>query len=188
MDIIQVKEMFKDASFVNDIEKLEKIFEFAGDTQEVGYLGSSIVTVGGDELGNFEFNSEFVSDNDSFISVGAVLEDSIVIKQIHKSESCKKYQMYSWDLDSCGHVFFAFNSEKGMEEAYEKIKNIKENIGKKDIADRLKDLKISFEDISNIKFYDGYKDDDITIEFDEDELDDELDDYSESISINVLDI
>ena len=75
-----------------------------------------------------------------------------------------------------------------MEEAYEKIKNIKENIGKKDIADRLKDLKISFEDISNIKFYDGYKDDDITIEFDEDELDDELDDYSESISINVLDI
>ena len=35
--------------------------------------------------------------------------------------------MYSWDLDSCGHVFFAFNSEKGLEEAYEKIKNIKEN-------------------------------------------------------------
>ena len=188
MDIIQVKEMFRDASFVEEIEKLEKIFEFAGDTLEVGYLGSSIMNVGGDDFGNFEFNSEYSNDNENIVSTGAVLEDSVVIKQIHKSEGCVKYQMYSWDLDSCGHVFFAFNSEKSMEEAYEKIKNIKENIGKKDVADRLKDLKISFENITNIKFFDGYKDDDITIVVDEEELEDELDDYSENVSIGVLDV
>lgn len=188
MDIIQVKEMFRDASFFDDIEKLEKIFEFAGNTHEVGYLGSSIMTVGGDDLGNFEFNSEYTDDNINIVSTGAVLEDSVVIKQIHKYEGCKKFQMYSWDLNSCGHVCFEFNNEKGMEEAYDKIKNLKENIGKKDVADRLKDLKISFENITNIKFYDGYKDDDITIIVDEEELVEELDGCKENIVINVLDI
>ena len=183
MDIIQVKEMFWEASFVKDIEKLERIFEFAGDEAPIGFLGSSIVSVGRDELGNFEFNSEHIMGDLETISTGAVLEDSVIIKQTEKHGDVVKYQIYSWDLESCSHVWIAFDNSDVMEYAYEKIKSLKDNISKSDITHKLRELEISLDEIINIKFVDGYPNDIII-----DMVDESYDDVqinSDELSINL---
>jgi hypothetical protein len=57
MNISDVKKMLIGASYEDELEVLESIYEYAGDDVMNGYLGSSIMTVSYDSFGKVEFDS-----------------------------------------------------------------------------------------------------------------------------------
>ena len=125
MDIIQVKESIggRNVRLDEAMDKLIQIYEFTGNKAQVGFLGN-ISNVGKDDLGNFEFNTEYSSGGLDSISTGVVLDDSAIIKQVQKSDSRNiepSYQIYSWDTDTCDYVWIAFTNsddEKKCKVAY----------------------------------------------------------------------
>lgn len=159
MDIIQVKESIggRNVRLDEAMDKLIQIYEFTGNKAQVGFLGN-ISNVGKDDLGNFEFNTEYSSGGLDSISTGVVLDDSAIIKQIQKSDNINvepSYQIYSWDTDTCDYVWIAFTNSDAMNFAYNRMKVFKDNINRTDIANRLVEMGISSDDVANVKFYEG---------------------------------
>ena len=63
MNISEVRDLLEGASYEGEIEVLETIWNYVGDSVLNGYLGSSVETVSFDEGGRLEFDSRFESDD-----------------------------------------------------------------------------------------------------------------------------
>lgn len=151
MNISEVKNLIEGASYENKIQTLEDICERVGDCQELGYLGSAVSNICYDDLGILEFQSEKVSSDLIIKSTGAILEESVVIKQIQESDSCRLLQLYSWKLDGSKYTYLTFDSKLALEKAYSQMK--KYNIGflAENLDDDLQKMEIGYRDIMDIK-------------------------------------
>ena len=62
MNISEVRDLLEGASYEGEIEVLETIWNYVGDSVLNGYLGSSVETVSFDEDGRLEFDSRFETE------------------------------------------------------------------------------------------------------------------------------
>ena len=144
------------SSFEVDYSKqaaiLERLFSNVSNSAINGYVGDSIKKIGVDECGNLEFLSIHQNEKVVTTSVGAVLKDSIVIKQTQENANYPKInQLYSWNLDCNTYSYLLFDNEAALELAYKKIKYTDTNLCTGDITEKLQAIDISFDDIAQIR-------------------------------------
>lgn len=151
MNISDIKKMLVGASYEAELEVLESIYEYAGDDVMNGYLGSSVMTVSYDSFGNVEFDSRYKNDRFYTNSTGAVLKNSLLIRQVQECEDKDFYQLISWKKDGSSYSYIVFNSEENLEDAYIKLKRSYGEFLDGDINSVLGDLDISIDNIMNIK-------------------------------------
>lgn len=151
MNIGEVKKLVEGASYEDKIEVLENICEYAGDCLENGYLGSSVSNISYDEFGRVEFQSEHYSKEITTTSIGAVLDNSVVIMQVQKSDNCKLLQLYSWKIDGSCYTYLTFDSVLALEKAYNEIKKQNKEFLASNLDGDLHDVGISYRDIMDVK-------------------------------------
>ena len=181
MNISDVKKMLTGASYEDELEVLESIYEYAGDDVMNGYLGSSVMTVSYDSFGKVEFDSRYKNGKYYTNSTGAVLENSLLIRQVQECEDKDFYQLISWKKDGSSYSYIVFNSEDNLEDAYIKLKRSYGDFLDGDINSVFDGLDISFDNIMNIKTEQKVEQKSISI-------DDIMEAYDESLVTECLDV
>ena len=151
MNISEIKQMLMGASYEKELDVLETIYEYAGNDVMNGYLGSSVVNVSYDKNGKVEFESKYMNGEFMTTSVGAVLENSVLIKQVQECGDKDFCQLISWKCDGSSYTCIIFDDENNMVNAYEKLKKSHGEYLEENIHQILDDLGISFNNIMNIK-------------------------------------
>lgn len=150
MNIVQVREMFKDASYKGAIDKLVQLYEKSEDCSMNGYLGSGVKNISRDDLGKLEFESyKNVGDLET-ISTGVVLEDGFAIKQIQKNDTNTYFQVFSWNSDANKYTWVEFDNNEAMDYAFTRLKIFDTNLCDCDISEKLHQLGINLDDIAQV--------------------------------------
>lgn len=181
MNISDVKKMFVGASYEEEIDVLESIYEYAGDDVMNGYLGSSVSAISYDENGEVEFESNYQNGEYKTISVGAVLDNSVLIKQVQECGDKDFCQLISWKKDGSSYTNIVFDTVESMKSAYEKLKKSNDDFLEEGIHQLFDDLDISFDNIMNIKTSQRVEQQSISV-------DDLLDAYDESLGSENLEV
>lgn len=129
---------------------LKRLLVNTGNCVMNGYLGDSVSGVSLDEYGNIEFVSRKEDNSVLVESRGAVLSDSVVIRQKQDIKNRTYYQVFSWDLAEDVYTYIAFDDAESMNSCYEKIKKFDVNLCKEDISNKFVELGISFDSIAQI--------------------------------------
>ena len=108
--------------YQKEIEALENLYNHAGNCVMNGYIGSSIDDISYDEAGKVEFHSVYQKGDLVTVSTGAILENSIVIKQMQTEKKKNYYQMFSWNKEGDMYTYLAFDDQKALDHAYQQIK------------------------------------------------------------------
>lgn len=151
MNISDVKSLVSGASYESEIEVLENIYEYAGDCQMNGYLGSSVLSISYDKQGKVEFDSSYESDGVTIESIGVVLSDSVVIKQVQKESEKVLYQLYSWKKDGSCYTYIAVDSKEVLESTYKGLKKIDCPFLDDNVHQVFEEIGVDFENVMNIK-------------------------------------
>lgn len=181
MNISDIKKMFLGASYENEIDVLESIYEYAGDDVMNGYLGSSVLTISYDEYGKVEFESSYQNGEYKTNSVGAVLDNSVLIRQVQECGDKDFCQLISWKKDGSSYTYLVFDTEENMHDAYVKLKCSYGDFLEEGIQQLLEDLGVSFDNIMNIKTSQNVQQQSISV-------DDIIEAYDESISTDGLEV
>lgn len=181
MNISEVKRLVIGASYEKEIEVLETICEYAGDCVMNGYLGSAVSSISYDENGKVEFDSEYECDGLVTKSTGAVLDSSVVIKQVQEQDSKKYYQLFSWKQDGTSYSYLAFDSEEVLQQAYNGLKNSSREFLDDNISQTLEELGVSFDNVMDVKVAQDVEQQSISV-------DDLLDAYDESLVSDNLEV
>jgi hypothetical protein len=134
----------------NNIGVLKTLYNNSGNCLMNGYLGDSVTAFSLDNSGNLEFKSEKKLEDSIVKSTGAILSDSVVIKQCDEKDDRTHYHLFSWDVPGNQYSYFLFLDEGPLNDCYEKIKNNDICLCGKDVPSVFKQLDISFEDIYQI--------------------------------------
>ena len=151
MNISEVKNLVEGASYESKIEVLETICERSGDCSENGYLGSSVANISFDEFGNLEFQSENYSDGVTTNSIGAVLDDSVVIMQTQVNDNNKLLHLYSWKCDGSSYTYLTLDSMAVLDMAYKEMKKQNKGFLAENLDSDLQDVGIAYRDVMDIK-------------------------------------
>ena len=151
MNISEVKQLVEGASYEEKIQILENICQRVGDCLENGYLGSAVANISYDEFDKVEFQSEKVIDDTVIKSVGAVLENSVIIMQVQTSENKKLYQFYSWELDASRYTYLTLDSVLALKNAYIEAKRKNIDFLAENLDIYLNELGISYRDVMDVK-------------------------------------
>lgn len=151
MNISEVKKLVEGASYEEKLDVLERIYQYAGDCLENGYLGSSVANISFDEFGRVEFQSEHLSEDVVTKSSGAVLDESVIIMQVQETQDNRLLHLYSWKCDGTGYTYLAFDSMAALEKAYNGIKKANMGFLAENLDDNLQELGISYRDIMNVR-------------------------------------
>lgn len=151
MNISDVKNLVSGASYEKEIEVLENIYEYAGDCQMNGYLGSSVLSISKDRKGKVEFDSFFEGEYASFESTGVVLSESVVIKQYQRQDEKVLYQLYVWKKDGSCYSYIAVENDDVLQKLYKGLKNIDCQILDGDIHKILEDVGVSLDEVMDIR-------------------------------------
>ena len=136
--------------YSKEIEMLEMFYERTGNCVMNGYVGSSLDGISYDEAGRMEFHSFYQEGDLKTVSTGALLRDSIVIKQIQLNKRQNYYQLFSWDKDLDTYTYLAFDDEKTLDYAYRQIKRYAHFLGE-EAQQEIVQLGIPFEHIMDVK-------------------------------------
>ena len=148
---------------------LKKLYNYYGNCFLNGYIGDSIVDFTIDENGYLEFITNKVTDDKEISSTGTVLTDSVIIKQIESSSDRINNQLFSWDIYSNKYTYISFDNEESMNECFNKIKSNDINLCRGDVSLSLKNIGISFDNVSQILLCKDYNS--ISSMFDTDTID-----------------
>ena len=146
MDIRQITSDSNNSS----VTLLGKLYETSGNCMMNGFIGDSITSYSFDENGNLEFVSSKRDSKSQIDSTGAVLSDSIVIKQIQKADNASYNHLFSWDVDNSLYTYILFDDVDAMNKCYDNIKRNNSNLCVGDISSTLSQLDVSFDSISQI--------------------------------------
>ena len=177
MNICEVKNLVVGASYEKEIEVLEGLYNYAGDCVMNGYLGSSVLNISYDKNNHLEFESLNEVDDLVTKSVGAVLDDCVIIRQVQQQSEKELYQLYSWKKDGSCYTYLAFDSNEVLDKVYNGIKKNNIEFLDDNINQVLEDLGVLFDNIMNIKISQEVVQQSIDVV----EL---LDDYCESINLD----
>lgn len=122
MNISNVRKQISGASYEPQVEILENIYEKAGNCVMNGYLGSAVTNISYDENGLVEFQSQHMVADLITESTGAVLRDSVIIKQVQKKSEIEAAQLFSWKKDGSSYTYIGFTDINSMNFAYNQIK------------------------------------------------------------------
>ena len=138
-------------SYNNDnIGVLKTLYKNSGSCVMNGYLGDSISEFSLDENGNLEFSSSKKNGENNVLSVGVILDNSVLIKQNENQKDRVHYQLFSWDVPGNQYSYLLFSDEKSMNDCYEKLKNNNICLCGSDVSNIFKKYDISFDNISQI--------------------------------------
>ena len=151
MNISEVRDLLEGASYESEIEVLETIWNYVGDSVLNGYLGSSVETVSYDEDGRLEFDSRFETDDVVTLSTGVVLSDSVIIRQVQKHDKGYYCQLISWTKDGKNYSTIVFDNVNTLDKAYNGLKKLSGEFLDDNVNSVLDELQISFDNIMNIK-------------------------------------
>ena len=151
MNICEVKNLVVGASYEKEIEVLEGLYNYAGDCVMNGYLGSSVLNISYDINNRVEFESLHELDNLITKSVGAVLNDCVIIKQVQKQREKDLYQLYSWKQNGSCYTYLVFDSSEVLDKVYNGIKKNNIEFLDDNVNQVLETLGVSFDNVMNIK-------------------------------------
>lgn len=151
MNICEVKNLVVGASYEKEIEVLENLYSYAGDCVMNGYLGSSVVNISYDDNNHVEFESLHEIDDLITSSVGAVLSECVIIKQVQQQKEKELYQLYSWKKDGSCYTYLVFDSKDILEKVYNSIKKNNIDFLDDNVNQVLEYVNVSFENVMNIK-------------------------------------
>lgn len=151
MNISDVKRQVEGASYENEVGVLETICNKAGDVVTNGFLGSSVTNISYDPYGKVEFESENNYGGIETKSIGAVLDDSVIIKQTQKQDNNTYAQLFSWKKDGSSFTFIALDNEDTLNLAYNNIKIRYPKFLGENIEQELNELDIPIDKVMNVK-------------------------------------
>ena len=151
MNISEVRDLLEGASYEGEIEVLETIWNYVGDSVLNGYLGSSVETVSFDEGGRLEFDSRFETDDVVTLSTGVVLSDSVIIRQVQKHDKGYYCQLISWTKDGKNYSTIVFDNVRTLDKAYSGMKQLSGEFLDDNVNSVLEELGISFDSVMNVK-------------------------------------
>lgn len=115
-----------------------------------GYLGEENAEFFVDDSGILEYKTVHSSSEFETYSVGAILSDSVLIKQTQKSDSRIYNQLISWDVGNNSYTYVAFDNAEALDDCYQKLKSGDVNLSKKDISTEFSKLGISFDHVAQV--------------------------------------
>ena len=138
-------------SYNNDnIGVLKTLYKNSGSCVMNGYLGDSVSSFSLDENGNLEFTSNKTVGDIATSSTGAILNNTVLIKQVDKQKDRTHHQLFSWDVPGNQYSYLLFSDGKSLDDCYEKLKNGDICLCGSDVSTIFKDNNISFDNISQI--------------------------------------
>lgn len=151
MNISNVRRQISGASYEPQVEILEDIYEKAGNCVMNGYLGSAVTNISYDENGLVEFQSQHMVADLLTESTGAVLRDSVIIKQMQKNSEGEVAQLFSWKKDGSKYTYIGFNNVDSMNFAYNQIKQFCPYYLEGNLVPDFKYLNIPLDSILSVK-------------------------------------
>lgn len=133
-----------------EADALEKIYLISGNCIMNGFLGEDFLVTEYDDNGNFVFATSKKSDEGVVDSIGAVLDDSVLIKQVDQEESNTYYKLYSWDVESGTYTYLAFDNQNSLNHFYNVIKTFGKNIVFEDISSAFIEMGLSFDNVTQV--------------------------------------
>lgn len=115
-----------------------------------GFLGEDNVEFFVDDSGILEYKTLHSSSEFETYSIGAILSDSVLIKQTQKNDNRIYNQLISWDVGSNSYTYVAFDNAEALDDCYEKLKSGDVNLSKKDISTEFSKLGISFDGVAQV--------------------------------------
>lgn len=150
MKISEVKERAKGTTYEKEVDVLENIYHQTGDCAESGFLGF-INDIYYDDYGHIEFETNNQVGDLKTRTVGAVLDGSVIIKQVQENKNNKYSQMFSWKKDGSVYTYVAFDNEEVMNRAYISIKKFHPEFLGENIDMTFLSLGVPFDNIMNVK-------------------------------------
>lgn len=150
MKISEVKARAEGTTYEKEIDVLENIYRQTGDCAESGFLGF-INDIYYDDYGHIEFETNNQVSDLKTRTVGAVLDGSVIIKQVQENKTNKFAQMFSWKKDGSSYTYVAFDNEKVMNHAYISIKKFHPEFLGENIDRTFLSLGVPFDNIMDVK-------------------------------------
>ena len=129
---------------------LEVLYKKTGNCSANGYLGEKLQDVSFDTEGRLEFSTHKEVDDVVVDSKGAVLSDSILVKQTQKGHSFTSCQLYSWDVSQNKYTFLAFDNEDSLNQFYSVIKRFDANLCDEDVSSLFQEMGLTFESVIQV--------------------------------------
>lgn len=148
MNISEFRTSYEDV--VGSVDRLERLCNNAGNCVMNGFLGDSVSSCNFDENGILEFSSRKESEGVAVDSVGAVLSNSILIKQKQNGEMMHYHNLYSWDEDSDSYTYLSFDNEGELNRCYDTIKRFDANLCRDDITALFRNMGLSFDSVTQV--------------------------------------
>ena len=129
---------------------LKQLYKNSGSCIMNGYIGESMPNFSLDSNGCLEFSTKKDNGNSFTESKGAILSNSVAIKQLDKKNDRDYYQLFSWDVDKSMYTYILFDNNESLDDCYEKVKSNDICLCNTDVTGFFKNNDISFDNISQI--------------------------------------
>ena len=129
---------------------LEMLYQKTGNCPMNGFLGERLKDVSFDEEGRLEFSTHKEVDGTTIDSRGAVLTDSVLVRQNRESEVSTFHYLYSWDVPEGAYTFLAFDDEDAMKRFYQVIKRFDANLCDADISSVFQKMGLTFDSVTQV--------------------------------------
>ena len=148
---MRLSEINSDESYEMDpILSLKRLQQATGNSIMNGFLGEDLSNCYFDDNGYLEFMTDCEREGVKIHSCGAVLEDSVIIKQVQSDRDNTTHHLYSWDLNNYHYTFLAIEDEDHLNRFYDTIKRTNTNLCVGDISDNFKKIGLSFDFVNRV--------------------------------------
>lgn len=147
---MKISEFKTDEGMIGSVDRLEKLYNNAGNCVMDGFLGDSVDSCNFDENGILEFSSRKEKDGVIVQSVGAVLSDSILIKQNQEGEMSEFHNLYSWNKSGDSYTYLCFDDESVLNRYYGVMKRFDVDLCSEDISTAFKRMGLSFDNVTQV--------------------------------------
>jgi hypothetical protein len=137
-------------SEVDPIVTLKRLYDTTGSCVMNGLLGEELKNCNFDENGVFEFTTDCENDDVQIHSQGAVLSDSVLIKQTQKDHNQSSCHLYSWDLRKRHYTFLSIQDEEHLNRFYNRIKRTDTNLCQGDISKSFQNMGLTFDAVNRV--------------------------------------
>jgi len=133
-----------------DTGLLKQLYNNSGSCIMNGYIGDAAPIFSLDSNGCLEFETNKKIGDNYTKSKGAILSNSIAIKQLDKKGDRDYYQLFSWDVDNSMYSYILFDNIESLDDCYNKIKENNICLCNTDVTGFFKNNNISFDNVSQI--------------------------------------
>ena len=141
---------FSDEDLSHSHSLLGKLEKNAGNCIMDGFLGEDFLDLSFDDEGRLQFMSNKKIDDTSIDSIGVVLSDSVLIRQVEQNSILRSYRLYSWDVDRNLYTFLEFDDKSSWNHFFDVIKRFDICLCGGDISSQFQEMGLTFESVTQI--------------------------------------